>query len=592
MVADRSSFQMPSKRYLRHHFVFVMMLLAAVVIAPVSAQHWIVPDRIGDHTMGDSFSITGKTNLDEGAELIVTIVSASFKPSDKSQSAQYSGISGTIAVQKGSPDNTFSFEVATSGWKIGDYLFTVESTTPPVTGTGSFKVMAQGPTGILSVTSTPSGGTVILDGASRGTTPLNLPKVSSGLHSLTVSMIGYYDFTRKVMVSTGKTTEVNALFEAMPKLSVAFSPIAGSPEPGRSTTITLRITQSSGTAAAGARVTLTCTEGAGLATSSGTADGNGTFQTTFIAPAAGSYTVTATAAMEGFGPGSGELPIKVGAAPFPWLLLVALILALIVAAVLAYLWTRTNLQLSLKQRRIPADGTSTLPVRVQFTNGLRMLKRQPMELTVALEATSGSIKPLVISRGNAYADTPLTASRECGKVIVTARYEKQRVEERAEFTCEGGSLEITPTPREIPADGQSAATLVIRAKDTAGNYLSFLDEKTVHLATTLGSIAGTVTLHQKSPDAKATLTSGKASGTAVVTATLDALKGEGKVRFGTLEKRFCMHCGTPMALDAPKCPACGKIPPSGVDTKTCPACGEVLPMAAEYCDRCGAKQGK
>ncbi len=592
MVADRSSLQMPSKRYRRHHFVFVMMLLVAVVIAPVSAQHWIMPDRIGDHSMGDAFSINGKTNLDEGAELIITIVSASFKPSDKSQSVQYSGISGTIAVQKGSPDNTFSYEIDTSGWKPDEYLVTVESTTPPVTATGSFKILVQGPTGTLSVSSTPSGGAVSLDGSSRGTTPLTLPKVSSGLHTLTVTLPGYYAFTRKVMISTGKTTEVTAVLGTMPRLSVAFSPIAGSPEPGRSTTISLRITQPSGTAAAGARVTLTCTEGAGLATSSGTADGSGAFQTTFIAPAAGSYTVTATAAMEGFGPGSGELPIKVGAAPFPWLLLVALILALIVAAVLAYLWTRSNLQLSLKQRRIPADGTSTLPVRVQFTNGLRMPKKQPMELTVALEATSGSIKPLAISRGNAYADTTLTASRECGKVIVTARYEKQRVEERVEFTCEGGSLEITPTPAEIPADGQSAATLVIRAKDTAGNYLSFLDEKTVHLTTTLGSIAGTVTLHPRSPDAKATLTSGKASGTAVVAATLDALKGEGKVRFGTLEKRFCMHCGTPMALDAPKCPACGKTPPSGIDTKACPACGAVLPVSALYCDKCGAKQGK
>ena len=54
--------------------------------------------------------------------------------------------------------------------------------------------------------------------------------------------------------------------------------------------------------------------------------------------------------------------------------------------------------------------------------------------------------------------------------------------------------------------------------------------------------------------------------------------------------RFCMHCGATMSMDAPKCPNCGLIPPSGVDVKSCTACGAVIPEAAKYCDKCGARQ--
>ena len=47
-------------------------------------------DPIGDHVVGDKFTITGSTNIAAGNNLLVEIVSSSFKPSQKSQSGEFS----------------------------------------------------------------------------------------------------------------------------------------------------------------------------------------------------------------------------------------------------------------------------------------------------------------------------------------------------------------------------------------------------------------------------------------------------------------------------------------------------------------------
>lgn len=65
-------------------------------------------------------------------------------------------------------------------------------------------------TGTLSVTTTPGGATVSLDGTYRGLSPLTLTGVSDGSHELKISKTGYQDFHTSVMVTGGKTTTVSA----------------------------------------------------------------------------------------------------------------------------------------------------------------------------------------------------------------------------------------------------------------------------------------------------------------------------------------------------------------------------------------------
>jgi inhibitor of cysteine peptidase len=60
--------------------------------------YFIHIDPISDRWAGEKFTITGTTNLPKDAELLVEVYSSSFKPTQKSQSGEFSGSTGTIRV--------------------------------------------------------------------------------------------------------------------------------------------------------------------------------------------------------------------------------------------------------------------------------------------------------------------------------------------------------------------------------------------------------------------------------------------------------------------------------------------------------------
>jgi len=59
-------------------------------------EYYITIDPIGDHYIGDRFTITGTTNIPADDDMLVQIVSSSFKPTQKSQSGEFSGVSRTV----------------------------------------------------------------------------------------------------------------------------------------------------------------------------------------------------------------------------------------------------------------------------------------------------------------------------------------------------------------------------------------------------------------------------------------------------------------------------------------------------------------
>jgi hypothetical protein len=63
---------------------------------PTTPGYYITINPIGDRYVGEKFTITGRTNLPEGAEMLVQVYSSSFKPTQKSQSGEFSGTTGTI----------------------------------------------------------------------------------------------------------------------------------------------------------------------------------------------------------------------------------------------------------------------------------------------------------------------------------------------------------------------------------------------------------------------------------------------------------------------------------------------------------------
>jgi len=99
-------------------------------------------DAIGDKHVGDKFTITAATNLAVDDEVLVQVYSSSFKPTQKSQSGEFSGATGTVKVTKGdSGMNKLSFDVDSSTFKPDEYIVTEEAILQVATGTALFNVL-------------------------------------------------------------------------------------------------------------------------------------------------------------------------------------------------------------------------------------------------------------------------------------------------------------------------------------------------------------------------------------------------------------------------------------------------------------------
>jgi len=70
-----------------------------------SSGFYIRIDPISDKVVGDRFTITGVTNLPANSEILVQVYSSSFKPTQKSQSGEFSGATGTIRTSVYSGSN-------------------------------------------------------------------------------------------------------------------------------------------------------------------------------------------------------------------------------------------------------------------------------------------------------------------------------------------------------------------------------------------------------------------------------------------------------------------------------------------------------
>jgi hypothetical protein len=81
------------------------------------------------------------------------------------------------------------------------------TTVPTISPTGL--VPQSDKTGTVSVSSTPTGARVYLDGVDRGTTPVTITGVSPGVHLIRVTKSGYEDYSTGVFVRSGQTATVS-----------------------------------------------------------------------------------------------------------------------------------------------------------------------------------------------------------------------------------------------------------------------------------------------------------------------------------------------------------------------------------------------
>jgi len=71
----------------------------------------------------------------------------------------------------------------------------------------------------------PPGAAVFLDGTSRGTTPLALDRIPAGEHRVRVSLAGYLDHSRAIVVRAGESTSLR--FNLTPAAASSSEPAAG-----------------------------------------------------------------------------------------------------------------------------------------------------------------------------------------------------------------------------------------------------------------------------------------------------------------------------------------------------------------------------
>jgi len=112
-------------------------------------------DTIGDKHVGDKFTITAQTNLAVDDEILVQVYSSSFKPTQKSQSGEFSGATGTVKVTKGdSGYNKISFDVDSSTFKPDEYIVTEDAVIQEATGTALFNVLETSAVTVAPTTAT------------------------------------------------------------------------------------------------------------------------------------------------------------------------------------------------------------------------------------------------------------------------------------------------------------------------------------------------------------------------------------------------------------------------------------------------------
>jgi len=151
-------------------------------------------DPIGDKRVGDKFTITAQTNLAVDDEILVQVYSSSFKPTQKSQSGEFSGATGTVKVTKGdSGMNKISFDVDSSTFKPDEYIVTEQAVIQDATGTALFNVLegqvTVAPTATVVVTTVATPVPTVATPVATVATPAPTPTKSPGYGAL-IALIG------------------------------------------------------------------------------------------------------------------------------------------------------------------------------------------------------------------------------------------------------------------------------------------------------------------------------------------------------------------------------------------------------------------
>lgn len=194
---------MKAQKLLLGSILAVGIIAAVICVGMVTGfsvmKPFISVDPVSDKNIGDQFTITGKTSLPAGTEILAEVYPASYEDQTGTGSGEFTGATGTITIAGSTgSSNTWSFPIDTATFQPVEYLVTISSfkgdpskgdyTKGGISGTTKFTVHpASGPVvaaGSTHISDNTAPGGIIIDAIQD--TPAGDPLVISGRTNLTV----------------------------------------------------------------------------------------------------------------------------------------------------------------------------------------------------------------------------------------------------------------------------------------------------------------------------------------------------------------------------------------------------------------------
>jgi len=131
---------------------------------------------------------------------------------------------GTRGTILDGPQSAFLEELTYTWWKVrwddGQVGWSTER--HPVSGGVYYFKKVIPTTGSISITTTPTGASVYLDGVYKGITPFTLHSVSAGTHTVKLTLSGYEDYEESVRVYAGQTASITTTMQSLPTTGSIF----------------------------------------------------------------------------------------------------------------------------------------------------------------------------------------------------------------------------------------------------------------------------------------------------------------------------------------------------------------------------------